>query len=290
MTVVALLADPPRAGRCLPALVEEDVCTAAEAADLYGAMVQDAAVAVARSGGDLLVNHPPASDFQATRDPDAESTDVAGSDDVADSDDVAGSDDDTGTGPVDPEAALRDLLGDVLAQVDGIDDVDDVRFEVQVGATGAARIGNTVTHLLEAEGATSAAVLRPTAPLVDRTVIDAAAMKLRRNQVVLGPATEGRIYVAGFTDPIDFEDALAPPPVETLADRGAGADLGVGFEAVSPLLETPGDVGTVLPLLRARERTAQPVPAATARALDRIGVTRRDRGATPREDADDTGE
>lgn len=248
MTVVALLADPPRPGLALPDLVDAGFCSPEAAADLYGALVQDAAVAVARSGGDLLVNYPPAED-------------------VADA--PAGPDAAAGEADPDPEAELRTVVGAALEHVGEVD-VEDVRYEVQVGSTPAARVGNTVTHVLESEAASSAAVLRPEAPLIDRTVVDGAAMKLRRDEVVVGPAPGGRVYYAGFTEPIDFADALAPPAVETLAARAADAGLGVGFEAMHPLLERSHDLETVAPLLRARRRASQPVPAATVAVLERI--------------------
>jgi len=52
-----------------------------------------------------------------------------------------------------------------------------------------------------------------------RTVIDSAAMKLRTNEVVLGPSTRGRTYYAGFTAPIDLRRRLRPPNLPTLAAR-----------------------------------------------------------------------
>lgn len=233
MTVVALLADPPREEVALPELVDAGVLTAEAAADLYAAMVQDAMVAVARSGGDLLVNYPPADDFD---------------------------------GDVDPESELRTLAGAVL------EDVESVRFEVQVGSDESARIGNTITHLLEREDADTAAVLRPTAPLVDRTVIDAAAMKLRRDEVVLGPSADGRLYYAGFAEPVDFDGALADPPLVSLAHRAVDEELGVGFERFQPLAETPRDLRTVAALVEARRPTEQYLPASTAGVLGHLDV------------------
>jgi len=233
MTVVALLAEPPRPGHALPSLVDAGVCTAEAAATLYEAMVQDAVVTIARSGGDLLVNHPPAADF-----------------DDAD---------------IDPEAELRAVIEPVL------DDPDVARFEVQVGSSESARVGNTITHLLKSEGVDTAAILRPEAPLAGRTAIDAAAMKLRSDPVVLGPAPGGRVYYAGFAEPIDFEDAFASPTVQTLTDRAVDAGLGVNFEAMQPLLKDAGDVEDFLPMLRARMRADGLVPEATASAVSEIG-------------------
>lgn len=228
MTVVALLADPPREGHVLPALVDAGVLSASEAADLYAAMVQDAIVSVARSGAELLVNYPSADDLP---------------------------------GDGDPETELRALADDVL------EDLDPVRFEVRVGSDETAQIGNTVTHLLEGEDAGSAAVLRPTAPLVDRTVIDAASMKLRRDDVALGAAPGGRLYYAGFTEPVDFEGALAEPAVLTLARRAADEGHSVAFERFQPLVEEVRDFRTVGTLIEARRASDALYPAGTAGVL-----------------------
>lgn len=226
MTVVALLAEPPLAGHAFPELVDGNALSEREAAELYAAMVQDVAAAVAHSGGELLVNHPPADDL-----------------------------------PVDdPAEVLRDLLADVV-------DVGDVRFEVQVGSTASARVGNTITHLLEREGADTAAFVRPEAPLVDRTVIDAAAMKLRRDEVVLGPAPDGRLYYAGFSAPVDFEDALAPPAVRTVARRAADEGFGLNFQHVLPTVASPADLQQLATLLEARVPSEEYVPPATTATL-----------------------
>jgi len=233
MTVVALLAEPPRAGHSLTDLVDAGICTDEEAANLYEAMVLDAVVTVTRSGGDLLVNHPPAEDYDAD---------------------------------VDPEAELRELVGAVL------EDPDDARFEVQVGSTESARVGNTITHLLEAEQVDTAAMLRPEAPLAGRTAIDAAAMKLRSDPVVLGTAPGGRVYYAGFGEPIDFEGAFTDPAVETITDRAVDAGLGVNFEAMQPLLQTAEDVADFVPMLRARVRADGLLPEATAQVVEEIGL------------------
>ncbi|MDZ7730754.1 MAG: DUF2064 domain-containing protein [Natrialbaceae archaeon] len=94
--------------------------------------------------------------------------------------------------------------------------LESLRFEPQVGSTRSARLGNSVTHLLEEEDATSVAVLEPTAPLVRRPVIDGVAMSLRRTDVILGPSLAGGCYVAGYTQPIDFADVYAEQPLEAI--------------------------------------------------------------------------
>ena len=237
MTVVSVLCDPPRPGLVLPKLVSDESLSGEDAAALYAAMLKDTFVAVDRSGGDLLVNYRPEDSLpQAYR------------------------------GSGDAEAEIRALAAEALS------DLDDVRFEVQVGSSYAARAGNTATHLLREEGVDSVAVVRGTAPFLTRATVDAAAMKLRSTPVVLGPAPEGRVFYASFTEPIDFTDAFAAPEVSTLAARGDDADLGVDFVPMQPVLRTAADLETVLPLLSARRDAGRIVPAHTAPLVAELGL------------------
>ncbi len=82
---------------------------------------------------------------------------------------------------VDPETAVREPVTEAL------ESPGNARFEVQVGSTFAARAGNTVSHLLNEEEVHSAAVVRPIAPLLGRTHLDSAAMKLRSSRSSSAP-------------------------------------------------------------------------------------------------------
>lgn len=237
MTVVAVLLDPPRDGLVLPDLPASSPLSAAEATGLYRAMAKDVLRAVEASGGDLLVNYRP--------------------------DDLLPGE---FRGDESAEAEVRALAAAAL------DDPGDARFEVQVGSTPAARVGNTITHLVEREGASSAAALRPDAPLVTRKEIDGAAMKLRRSEVVLGPSERGRVYYAGFADTPDFADALEPPAVETLVSRARDADLAADFLAQHTRVRTGDDLATVAALVRARQRADRITPEHTAAYLDDLGL------------------
>ncbi|MFC6785663.1 hypothetical protein [Halobaculum halobium] len=241
MTVVAVLADPPRPGLALPDLVETTPLSADDAADLYAAGLKDTFRAVERSGGDLLVNYRP-DDLL----PDEHVTDTAS------------------------EAELRALAGDALA------DVTETRFERQVGSSVSARAGNTATHLLREEGVDSVAVARGTAPLLTRTVIDSAAMKLRGNQTVLGPSTRGRTYYAGFTAPVDYEAAFEGPELETLVDRANDAGHRVEFLPMHVGLETGADLRDLLPVLWSRIEAERVVPEHTATFAHERGLRVRD--------------
>jgi glycosyltransferase A (GT-A) superfamily protein (DUF2064 family) len=236
MTVVALLAKPPQPGVVLPELTDSTPLNAAEAADLYAAMLEDAMRTVLDSGGELLVNYRPVETL-----PEYEAEETV-------------------------EAQLRGIAATATEAVDAI------RFEPQVGATSSARVGNTIAHLLEEEQASSAAVLRPETPLLERTHLDSMAMKLRTNDVVLGPAADGGWYAAGFSAPIDFEDVLEGRPLETLTERASEDDRTVEFESMLPTLDSEAGLATVLSMLQARTHADRPVPAATTAMVEQLGI------------------
>ncbi|WP_248895529.1 DUF2064 domain-containing protein [Haloplanus halobius] len=237
MTTIAVLADPPRAGLVGTELAATSPLTESEAAECYAAALRDVLVAVERSGGDLLVNYR--------------------SDDLLPDELVT---------ETESEAAVRALAAAAL------EDVSDVRFEPQVGSSFDARAGNTVTHLLREEAVNSVAVVDGAAAFLTRPLIDNAAMKLRRSEVVLGPSTRGRTYYAGFTEPVDFADAFQPPAMETLTARARDAGHDVDFIPIQPVIETGADLLDVLPLVNARVDAERIVPTNTAAFLDEVGL------------------
>lgn len=166
-------------------------------------------------------------------------------------------------GDGDAETEVRDVVADV---------VEDARYEVQVGETFAGRVGNTVTHLLESEDVRTVAAVEPTAAFLTRSIVDSAAMKLRRSEAVLGPAPGGRVYYAGFRESIDFQGAYTAPPVRTLTDRGRDAGLDVDFLQMLPVVETGPDLAEALTRIRARRSAGLRVPSHTAEALDGLGL------------------
>jgi len=246
MTTIAVLATPPRPGLVLPKLAETTPLDEQAAADFYEAMLRDTLLAVDRAGGELLVNYLPAEAFD-----DAYHTEI------------------------DPAAEIRTIAADTLA------DLSDVRFEPQVGSTVSARAGNTITHLLETEGVSSAAVVFGTAPLLSRTIVDSAAMKLRTNEVVVGPTTGGRIYYAGFSEPIDFDAVFAGSELQTVANRASDAALDTEFLPMSPRVETNQELLSLLPLLRARFTAERIVPEYTATFVHEHGLDTVDGDAGP---------
>jgi hypothetical protein len=238
MPTTVVLCDPPHEGLVLSELVATTPLSAAEVADLYAAMCADTFRAVETSASELLVNYRP-------------------------DEKLPGESDD---GVDDAESAVRNLADAAL------DDPGAARYEVQVGSTFAARMGNTVSHLLDTEEATSVGVIEPTAPFLTRGDLDGMAMKLRRSDVVLGPTSGGRVHYAGFASPLDFADADAPPAIETLTDRAHDGGHEVDFGPMAPIIETRGDLIGALSLLRARRRAGREVPTRTATCLDDLGV------------------
>jgi glycosyltransferase A (GT-A) superfamily protein (DUF2064 family) len=241
MTVIAVLADPPRPGVGYPTLPETSPLSQAEASDLYEAVLRDTVRAVDRSGGDLLVNYPTEEMLP-----------------------------EPARGGDPPEAELRAIVADTLGSV------EEVRFEPQVGSNYSARAGNTATHLLREEDAASVAIVEPTTPFLTRQVIDAAAMKLRSSGAVLGPARRGRCYYAGFTEPVDFTDAFAGASVRTLAERTREAGEDVEFVRSLPAIRTGEDLLDVVPLLRARFAAERVVPEYTATFVHEHGLETRE--------------
>jgi hypothetical protein len=237
MTTVALFADPPRSGVRFPDLAATSPLNEEEIAELAAAIDKDAMQAVERSGADLLVNYLPGELLD-----EAHQTEVP------------------------TEAEIRALAAEAVK------DVGSVRFEPQVGSTPSARVGNTVTHLLREEEVGSVAVLFGNTPFVTRTGIDSSAMKLRSNEVVLGPGAGGSVYYAGFTDTVDFTDALTPPVLNTVAELARGAGHDTEFIPTQPTVRTGDELASAVAEIRARVAAERVVPTFTTELVEEYGL------------------
>jgi hypothetical protein len=248
MTLVAVLADPARAGLVLDSLVDDAPLDAADAARLYEASLEDTLAAADASGGSTLVNYRGDDTL-----PDEYVTDTPA------------------------EVDVRALASDVLDP-----DADDVRFEVQVGSTFDARVGNTVTHLLENDpDVSSVLALDALAPLAGRKDVDSISMKLRRSPVVLAPSDDGTVWAAAFAEPIDFQGAYTQPALETLTQRGVDAGHDVDFAATYPRIDSAVGLRATVAQIRARQRADRVVPERTTQVVDELGLVVRDDGDGP---------
>jgi len=236
MTHHCLVVDPPRPGLAFPGLVDGQLSAEAAAA-LSAAAIMDAMVAAEGSGGELLVNYPTDEQLPAEH-----RTDTA------------------------PEEELRALAEEALEAP------EEARFEVQVGSSFAARVGNATSHLLTEEDETSVAVLSGNAPTLGRTALDGAAMRLRRTPVVIAPGSGGRVAYLGLSEPVDFEGAYDPPEVEDFARRGVEAGHEVEFLAHHPVVEDEAGLASLVAELLARERAGRIVPRFTAEVVDELDL------------------
>ena len=233
MTTVVVPATPPAPDRALPGL--EGALSPEERVELATAMLKDVLRAVDESGGDLLLNYPPADRSPAQTE--------------------------EGTAP---EDRLRDIAETALGSVP--------RMEVQVGETPRARIGNAITHLLESEGVQSAAAVSSVAPLLDRTAIDTAAMRLRSAKMVLGPTPSGGVFYVGMREPVDF-GSVEPPEFGGYARAGRAAGFGIDRIPTSPIVRTERDLAQVIAMLEGLRAMDHHVPPHTAGWIDRNGLT-----------------
>ena len=244
--IVVVPVDPPEPEFLPRSLVDESPLGEAEALDLYVASVQDVVKSVSASGGELLINY---------RDGDTLPESSVGAT---------------------VEADWRELIAPA------IDDAEAIRFESQVGSTPSARVGNTVSHLLEQEEAASVGVLEPTASLVQRTQIDGAAMSARRHEVVLGPDGTGSVYFAAFTEPIDFETAYRRPALSRLASRAEDRGHSIGFTPTVPTIDHPTGLAGTIAAVEAYRSARRSLPEATAAVIDELGLTIDDTGSVAR--------
>lgn len=238
MTVLAVLLDPPRPGLVLQDVYETTPLSAEESALLYAAMAKDTVRAVAESGGELLVNY-----RADTEIPEKYRTDT----------------------PVIEE------LESLVSQA--IDDPDIARFEKQVGSSFENRVGNTVTHLLTTEDADSVAILDGKSPTLSRMTLDSAAMKLRRNNVVISPSIGGDWSYLGFTDTIDFTGVFDQPALVSIVNAVIDQEYSVDFLSLHPHVTDATNLATLVLLIEAKSTAGKITPAFTRDAIDRFGLT-----------------
>ncbi|MFW6458714.1 MAG: hypothetical protein ACOCY6_04805 [Halodesulfurarchaeum sp.] len=165
-----------------------------------------------------------------------------------------------------PSEESLEPLREIAAEAMPADRYEAVRFEPQVGSDRSAIAGNAITHLLREEGTQSAAVLDPRAPLLERSIVDEVALKVRRSDVVLGPSGSG-VFLAAFAEPIDFTDVFEGPALSAIAERAEEEGLTIDFARTRRIVDTPADLAVVAERIRSRLLAEKPVPHRFTRAL-----------------------
>lgn len=237
MTSHGVVVDPPRTGGVLTSLVESGAVSAADAATLYQGLVKDTLRNVETSGGELTVFVPP---------PDTAST---------------------GDGETTEPAAELRALG-----VESLDDPDAVTIVEQTGGSKLARTADAIEWLTANTEEATVAVLDVRAPLLFRSVLDQAAMQLRRHDVVIAPSPHGRAAYLGLAESLDASDTEPALGIEALVAQATRANLSVGFLPVQPFLESTRDLAGLRSLLRARATADHVVPVHTFNALQELSV------------------
>lgn len=241
MTVITLFVDPPRPGLVFPDLVEQSALSAGEAAELYQAIFQDLLLSATASGGDVLINYRP--------------------------------DDLLPTKFTDESEPAAEKISQIAAST--IETLDNIRFEVQIGSTQSARVGNTVTHLLDKEDHSSVGILQPTVASISRSDLDSAAMKQRRADVVIGPGQANTIYYAGFSTPIDFSGVFDSSPLASVIQGANDADLKISLLDMHPVLSDIQGLKTYISHAHARKRAGLPFAEHTVDVIETLDLKRR---------------
>ena len=144
---------------------------------------------------------------------------------------------------------------------------DAVRVEAQVGADHGERVHNTVEHLLATSDHRSVSVVYPETPLVRRSVIDAAAMRMRSADVVIAPDTAGGVSNLGLTAALPLRSLTPTTPAYSVVELATEADQTVAFLEMTPRVRTDAALQVTVELLRARAAADAEVPRRTARLL-----------------------
>lgn len=170
----------------------------------------------------------------------------------------------------DGETTVRDRL-----ESEGLA-VDRLRFEPQVGSTRGERMLNAVSHLLEREGNDAVGWLEPTAPLIERGILDGAAMALRRHDVIVAPSNGGSVAFVGFsrsvgTEAIDAESLPDDPGTVSIAAVAADAGLSVGFRPFIPRIDHPDGRVSTRAIATAKQLTGHRAPTRTSAVLAEDG-------------------
>lgn len=156
--------------------------------------------------------------------------------------------------PTDPaHITLEDLVADALGP------------ETEVPITRHDNPAPTIDEIVgEQEG--GSAVIFPRSPLLRRTHLDAAAMRLRRHDVVLGPSAHHGLLYAAFASEAVVPDGHLRGLVDA-TDTFVAADRSVDFIDPWPALTSTAGVEGACALLTAYERSGRDVAQFTRAAL-----------------------
>lgn len=241
MTTVAVLVEDSSKRTLLSDLVERNVLSRGETGDLFEAMVRDVIGTVDRSGGEVVV--------------------AARTDDV----DLGGTDPHGET-----DESLRHRFGEA---VEG-----ELEVEVSGESDRASWIEAVLRSLLDRPGVETAAVVPASVPMLERTHVDGAAMRLRRSSMVLGPDHRGGTFYVGTDGSAAFGGGLDPSVEVSLVREARRRGSEVDFLPVVPTVRGGRDLRWLVGHVEALRAAGRRVPARTAAWIDGVGATMTDEG------------
>lgn len=237
MTSLAVELPPLETPRVISSLSAETSLSETEARELLLSVTKDVVRAVDESGGDLVVIGTSAT-TPATKE----------------------------VGWDDPERGTRVLLEQALP------DGAEPPVVWRDGSGSPAGLEAILAAAGETAPAASTAVVRTISPLLQRRHIDAAAMRLRTHDVVLGPSTGCRWYLAGISKGFSFDPAGAEAQLTALAVGAAEANGELALLPCLPGIMTASELASVVSILEVSRLTEHAIAPHTRAWLDQTSV------------------
>lgn len=235
MTAIAVPCPPPGADRIHDRLATETDLDDQAIASLIAAVCQDACRAAVESGGEAVAV------------------------------------------PLDPVTAIPGW-GDVAGTVETIADSVDDGGALPVGPTvdsGGAWAVRALSIASDRSEAASIAILAPLSPMIQRRHVDAAAMRLRSHDVVLGPTSGSGWYFLGLDRAIDQGLPDAIRHVHAVARRAVDDGRSLGTIPFLPGYRSGEELEGVIALLEIASWTDDGAAPYTRHWLDDDGLSLR---------------
>ncbi len=149
---------------------------------------------------------------------------------------------------------------------------DDCGIEREMGVVPVDRGGVNVASLLDAaieeRPGPSVSILRPISPLLQRRHLDGMTMRLRRDDVVLGPTTTSEWYAIGRGRDVSLGHIDTSPSLTGTALGVAEADVSIDLLPALPAITSVTGLAGTIALLEAYALAGRAVAPWTAQFLD----------------------
>lgn len=127
---------------------------------------------------------------------------------------------------------------------------------------------SALASVRNASPAASVGILNPCVTLLGRQQLDTAAMRLRRDDTVIGPTPAGGWYYLGTQLEIDAVPESLSDDLARIAKLFADDDWRLGFLPLLPVINAPTDIAHMRTLVVSMHRGNRPISPYTAAWLD----------------------